>query len=200
MKEPKGSITDSRDGQIYKYVTIGSQIWMAQNMNYETADSYCYNDSAEYCDKFGRLYTWAAAVGKSEEVCGFGHSCSLPSGNIQGVCPEGWHLPTRTEWDTLFTAVGGSSIAGAKLMSTSGWSGDDIGTDDFSFSALPAGFRADDGYYFNEGNYAYFWSSTEFGDSHAYYMYLYYRNDGAELLDTDDVFKNDAISVRCLKN
>lgn len=115
-----GSMTDSRDGQTYKTVQIGSRTWMAQNLNYKSANSYCYNDNANNCTKYGRLYTWAAAVGKSEEVCDFGHSCSLPSGNIQGVCPSGWHLPSDTEWDTLFMMVGGLSFAGSKLKSTSG--------------------------------------------------------------------------------
>ena len=192
-----GSITDSRDGQTYKTVTIGTQVWMAQNLNYETANSYCYNDNDSNCTKYGRLYTWVAAVGKSEEVCGFGHSCSLPSGNIQGVCPEGWHLPTRTEWDTLFTALGGSSIAGAKLMSTSGWSGDDIGTDDFSFSALPAGFRDYNGHYHDEGDLLYIWSSTEFDRRRAYRMDLLYFSDDVYLNIED---KDVGFSVRCLKD
>ena len=198
-----GSITDSRDGQTYKTVTIGTQVWMAQNLNYETANSYCYNDNDSNCTKYGRLYTWAAAMDSvgtwstNGKGCGFGRSCSLPSGNIQGVCPEGWHLPTRTEWDTLFTAVGGSSIAGAKLMSTSGWSGDDIGTDDFSFSALPAGFRDYNGHYHDEGDLLYIWSSTEFDRRRAYRMDLLYFSDDVYLNIED---KDVGFSVRCLKD
>ena len=206
-----GSFTDSRDGQTYKTVKIGWQTWMAQNLNYKTANSYCYNDKDSNCSKYGRLYTWAAAMDSAGKWsldgsgCGYGldKRCA-PRYPVQGVCPVGWHLPSVSEWNTLLTGypVGGESTAGKVLKSTSGWKSSGNGTDAYSFSALPAGIRfpsAVSAVYYNEGNYAYFWSSTEFGDSHAYYMYLFYSSDGAELLDTD-VFKNDAISVRCLKN
>ena len=118
------TMTDSRDGQTYKTVTIGTQTWMAQNLNYETANSYCCKDSASYCTKYGRLYTWAAAT---------------------TACPEGWHLPSQTEWEVLFTAVGGQSTAGKVLKSTSGWNNGGNGTDAFAFSALPAGGRYNHG-------------------------------------------------------
>ena len=206
-----GSFTDSRDGQTYKTVKIGWQTWMAQNLNYKTANSYCYNDKDSNCSKYGRLYTWAAAMDSAGKWsldgsgCGYGldKRCA-PRYPVQGVCPVGWHLPSVSEWNTLLTGypVGGESTAGKVLKSTSGWKSSGNGTDAYSFSALPAGIRFPTvvrGVYDLEGNYAYFWSSTEFGDSHAYYMYLFYSSDGAELLDTD-VFKNDAISVRCLKN
>ena len=206
-----GSFTDSRDGQTYKTVKIGWQTWMAQNLNYKTANSYCYNDKDSNCSKYGRLYTWAAAMDSAGKWsldgsgCGYGldKRCA-PRYPVQGVCPVGWHLPSVSEWNTLLTGypVGGEVTAGKVLKSTSGWISSGNGTDAYSFSALPAGIRFPTvvrGVYDLEGNYAYFWSSTEFGDSHAYYMYLFYSSDGAELLDTD-VFKNDAISVRCLKN
>ena len=191
-----GSMKDSRDGHTYKTVTIGSQTWMAENLNYETANSYCYNDNASNCTKYGRLYSWAAAVGRSESDCGYGYACPLPSGNIQGVCPSGWHLPTRTEWNTLFNAVGGYTVAGTKLKSTSGWYNSGNGTEAFSFSALPAGYRDDLGYSY-EGFSAYFWSSTEYGSYYAYIMYLGYYNDDAYL---DGSFKNYGFSVRCLQD
>ena len=193
-----GSMTDSRDGQTYKTVKIGEQVWMAQNLNYETANSYCYNDDVSNCAKYGRLYTWATAVGKLEDVCGYGHSCSLPSGDIQGVCPSGWHLPSKAEWETLFTAVGGSSFAGTKLKSSSGWYNSGNGTDDFSFSALPAGLRYGDGDYDYEGYNAYFWSSTEHGSRNAYDMFLNYYYDNAYLYY--NYYKYDGFSVRCLQD
>ena len=170
-----GSITDSRDGQSYKTVTIGTQTWMAQNLNYETANSYCYSDTPSNCTKYGRLYTWAAA---------------------KTACPTGWHLPTHAEWRTLFTAVGGSSTAGTKLKSTSGWISSGNGSDDYSFSALPAGFRNGSESYYYEGYYARFWSSTEYGNS-AYYMDLYYYTGYAYLIYGNEDF---GFSVRCVKD
>ena len=197
-----GSITDSRDGQTYKTVTIGSQTWMAQNLNYETANSYCYGND---CTEFGRLYTWAAAMdsagiwSSNGKGCGNGSTCS-PTGTVRGVCPSGWHLPSTDEFKTLFTAVGGSSTAGTKLKSTSGWndfegkSGN--GVDACSFSALPAGGR---GYedYFNEGNNAYFWSSTEIDSYDAFGMYLDYIDVSAYLFDYRKFY---GFSVRCVKD
>ena len=207
VDEIVGSMMDSRDGQKYKTVKIGKQTWMAQNLNYKTANSYCYNDASSYCAKYGRLYTWDAAVGKTEDACGYGHACSLPSGNIQGACPAGWHLPTESEWETLFTAVGGQSTAGKVLKSTSGWnsSGDGTsgnGTDAFSFSALPVGSWTPytenyDGGYDEEGYTTFFWSPTEYDSDYAYYMSLNYLDDVAYL---DFMLKNYGNSVRCLKD
>ena len=202
-----GNLTDSRDGQTYKTVKIGDQVWMAQNLNYETDNSYCYNDDASNCTKRGRLYTWAAAVDSAGtwstngKGCGYGSTCSVASTGsatlVRGVCPEGWHMPTRTEWETLFNAVGGQSIAGTKLKSTSGWNSSGNGLDAFSFSALPAGGRYNNGYSDNVGYAAYFWSSTEFNSDDAYVMSLYYDGDGANLGNGD---KYNGFSVRCLKD
>ena len=187
---------DARDGQTYKTVKIGDQVWMAENLNYEVDSSFCYNDSAEYCEKYGLLYRWAAAVGKSESECGYDNTCSLPSGNIQGVCPEGWHLPSMAEWDTLFDAVGGRSTAGTVLKSTFGWKNRGNGSEAFSFSALPVGIRGYSGSYYGEGDNAYFWSSTEYDSSEAYSVYLNYGRDYATL---SYISKDHGFSVRCIK-
>ena len=171
-----GTMTDSRNGQTYKTVTIGTQTWMAQNLNYESEGSYCYKDSAEHCTKYGRLYTWAAAM---------------------TACPSGWHLPTKAEFETLFTAVGGQSTAGKVIKSTSGWNSSGNGTDAFAFSALPAGFRDIIGGYNAEGDNASFWSSTEDGSYFARSMSLNY-NDGVAGLNYST--KDNGSSVRCLKD
>jgi uncharacterized protein (TIGR02145 family) len=196
-----GIMTDARDGQNYRTIKIGMQTWMAQNLNYESAGSYCYNDSASNCAKYGRLYTWAAAMdsagtwSSNGKGCGYGKTCS-PTYPVRGVCPDGWHLPTQMEWNTLFMAVGGQSIAGKKLKSLSGWDSDGNGTDDFLFSALPAGNRFGLGGYGNEG-ITEFWSSTEDVSRKAYFMYLYFTLDDANLHNDN---KNYGFSVRCLKD
>ncbi len=206
-----GEMTDSRDAQTYKTVKIGSQTWMAQNLNFEIANSYCYKDSLENCSKYGRLYLWAAAVGKTEYACGYGHACSLPSGDIQGVCPLGWHLPSKAEWETLFTALGGrlndwgvelTANVGSILKSIYGWASDEEGkygngTDAYLFSALPAGYKYDDGSYVRKGDFAHFWSSTEFSKNEAYSMDLYFDDSSAYLYYYN---KDFGYSVRCLKD
>ena len=200
-----GNLLDTRDGQTYKIVTIGTQTWMAQNLNYKTADSYCYDDSPSNCTKYGRLYTWAAAMDSAGtwsangKGCGYGKTCS-PTYPVRGVCPTGWHLPTEAEFETLFTAVGGSSTAGTKLKSTSGWNDDygknGNGTDDYSFSALSAGGRYYDGDYLDEGDYAIFWSSTEIISGYAYDVYLDYDDEALLFYDPKDI----GFSVRCVKD
>jgi len=203
-----GTVTDERDGKVYKTVTIGNQVWMAENLNYYDATdlsvkekSWCFgkkdNKDSTTCDMAGRLYTWAAAVGKSADECGYGYTCSLGSGDIRGICPKGWHLPTQAEWNTLFTAVGGSSTAGTKLKSTSGWNGGGNGTDAYSFSALPAGFRHNYGNFSYDGYYAYFWSSSEDDGDGAYGMFLDYNDDYGYL---NYYYKYYGFSVRCLKD
>lgn len=170
------TMTDSRDGQIYKTVKIGDQIWMAENLNFEVDSSYCYNDSAKYCTKYGRLYSWVAA---------------------NRACPDGWHLPTIDEFETLFATVGKQSIAGKKLKSASGWNNDGNGTDDFGFTALPAGIRyGKDKYYNYEGHHANFWSSIKNGSDSADYVNMFYGYDSVHVFVHD---KNDGMSVRCLK-
>ena len=199
------SITDSRDNKKYKTVTIGSQVWMAENLNYyEDTDlsvktkSWCYDIYGEKdtstCDVVGRFYTWAAAMDSVKTRCGKGLKCS-PTLPVQGICPTGWHLPSLAEWESLIKAVGGSSIAGKVLKSQTGWFSNGNGTDDFGFSALPAGFliRRFDG----NAELTYFWSSSVYDSDRAYYMYLGYRYDDAALHNVD---KDTGASVRCVKN
>jgi uncharacterized protein (TIGR02145 family) len=175
---------------MYKTVTIGTQTWMAENLNYKTDSSFCYNNVESNCTKYGRLYTWAAAVGKLESECGYGYTCTLPLGNIQGVCPSGWHLPSKTEWETLFRTVDGK---GKVLKSMSGWNRSN-GTDSFGFSALPAGKGALHGTCSEEGDTAFFWSSTENRSFDAYCV---------KLVATGILIyfsKNALFSIRCLKD
>ncbi|OWV26757.1 hypothetical protein B7988_03970 [Fibrobacter sp. UWB1] len=205
-----GTMTDSRDKKVYKTVKICDQTWMAENLNYADSTktpsllkrSWCYNNKAENCAVAGRLYTWAAAIdsvalydGGNGVDCGYNRTCMLPA-KVQGICPEGWHLPTNTEWDSLFAEVGGSSTAGKILKSQTGWYNNGNGTDGVGFSALPVGYR----YYvgsFNGVGYAYYWSATELNRDYAYGMLLSYGRESANL---HDVLKDIGYSVRCLKD
>ena len=203
------TLTDLRDGQVYRTTTISiptldySEVWMAENLNYETGNSFCYGDNPDKCNTYGRLYTWAAAVGKTEEECCYEH-CNLPSGNIRGVCPMGWHLPSYSEWEALIVAVDGSiteyeydNTAGKRLKSISGWIENGNGIDSYSFSAFPAGDRSGGGGYNYEGDNAFFWSPVENGSSNAFGMYLNDYYDKAFLYDFDKYY---GFSVRCLKD
>ena len=99
-----GEMTDSRDGKKYKIVTVDivlegdvtiQRTWMAQNLNYEVPDSFCYKNESAYCEAYGRLYTFQAA---------------------QAACPDGWHVPTIGEWNLLFNTYGGIHKAGVALQ------------------------------------------------------------------------------------
>lgn len=167
--------TDPRDGKIYSKVKIDNQIWMAENLNYETLDSYCYNDKEWNCFKFGRLYKWESA---------------------KSACPDGWHLPSLDDFKTLMMAVGGKN-AGFNIKSRHNWIKNGNGTDSFGFSALPTGRRYGDGEYAHAGDYAGFWSSTEGALDNAYYMFLFYEDDKVGLSYQK---RNESFSVRCLQD
>ncbi|MCQ2108130.1 MAG: fibrobacter succinogenes major paralogous domain-containing protein [Fibrobacter sp.] len=210
-----GTMTDARDNKTYKTVKIGDQVWMAENLNYADStktpslkgNSWCYDNKTENCDVVGRLYTWAAAIDSvalandadNPQTCGYGKTCTLPT-VVQGVCPEGWHLPSYDEWQTLFTAVGGSSKAGTALKSQTGWksqTGDAADRDAYGFSALPAGDRDGSGHFYDAVSSAYFWSASESGSSYAYSVRLRYSNEGASM---DGGYKSYGNSVRCLQD
>ena len=211
------SIVDKRDGQVYKTVKIGTQVWMAQNLNY--ADSvntpsllkrnWCYGDKPKNCEFGGRLYTWAAAVDSIKlandaddpQFCGYRTNCNFPS-KLQGICPEGWHLPDTTEWRTLiFRVSNDASVAGYKLASRVGWYEEVNGTDDYGFSAYPVGDKYRD-YDFSEfpasdGRVAFFWSISEnTRDKQLGYTFrIFYGGTGFA-----GDFKDSGFSIRCIKN
>ena len=201
-----GSLTDTRDTKTYKTIKIGNQTWMAENLNYNynegTAKSYCFDSYYYgYCDKYGRLYSWSAAMDSagvfstSGEGCGYGKTCSA-SGTIRGVCPEGWHLPSEAEWDTLFTNVGGKSSAGTMLKSTSDWDSGN-GDDTYGFAVLPAGYRDYLGFLTKFGYMAFFWSSTADDGYSAYSKYFDYSDPSVLEYSYGKYY---AFSVRCLRD
>ncbi len=185
-----GSVTDSRDGKSYRTVKIGSQTWMAENLNYEGVGA-CYDDSKDSCSKYGRLYTWA------EVMHGSSSSRTSPSG-VKGICPTGWHVPSDSEWTILEDAVGTfGSTEGAKLKSTSGWS-TDAGTDDYGFRALPGGNRFPNGTRFsNIGDCGYWWTATQFDASTAWVRIMLHNYTNIE---GHNDFKTEGYSLRCTRD
>jgi uncharacterized protein (TIGR02145 family) len=172
--DASGTLTDSRDRKRYKTLVIGGKRWMAENMNYKMGKSWCYSNDNSNCDKYGRLYDWKTA---------------------KTVCPAGYHLPSRQEWDNLMAAMGGKEVAGKKLKTRSGWKEHGNGTDDFGFSALPSGNRNSDGYFINIGNNGRWWTATERGNYNAYRWGVDYNLDNA---DEGSYFKSYGYSVRCV--
>ncbi|WP_290734363.1 MULTISPECIES: fibrobacter succinogenes major paralogous domain-containing protein [unclassified Fibrobacter] len=186
---------DARDKQIYKKVTIGTKTWMAENLNYETANSLCYMDS---CAKYGRYYTWADAMDSAAvfsdnaKGCGYDVECTIKT-PARGICPEGWHIPDSTEWRTLYSVMGKSSNA----MQAKGFDNWPDATDAYGFSALPAGGYMRSAFY-DVGGYARFWSAAEFTEYDNYSADYWYLNAiGATLSFTDENF---SLSVRCIKD
>ena len=173
------SFTDPRDGQSYDIVQIGSQTWMAENLNYEVEGSACPKGDNRNCSKYGRLYNWDMA---------------------RTVCPEGWHLPDSADFAALIVQAGGVEIAGYALKSTSGWFKKGNGSDDHGFNALPAGYRlggeSASGKFDGIGGYAHLWSASETAEGLAYYMLLDFSTKAAKL---GAFGKDEARSVRCVK-
>jgi len=164
----------------YKTVVIGTQTWMAENLNCDVGGSKCYDNSAANCNKYGRLYDWETAM---------------------SVCPSGWHLPSDEEWEYLIDFVGGWvgnwNTADRYLKAKGGWCNNGNGEDTYGFSALPGG-RYYDGDFGTIGKSGYWWSSEErYGDGH-HFKAIYYSNVGMSDFSGGD--KADLYSVRCVQN
>jgi uncharacterized protein (TIGR02145 family) len=222
--------TDSRDGQEYAKVTIGNQVWMAENLKYlpqvdaaadgsedvaHERDKYYYvydytptgaSEAEEIANakatsnyqNYGVLYNWNAAMD------GATSSAINPSG-VQGVCPDGWHLPSNAEWTELSDFVyldndgyASNNNEGSSLKAASGWYSGGNGLDTYGFSALPGGKRFYNGGFFNVGYFGYWWSATEYYSSDAYGRYLFY--DSSDMGRRYYIYKSTAYSVRCVMN
>lgn len=179
---------------------------MAEGLRYSyskgSATSWCYGSKDENCLKYGRHYTWSAAMDSAGLFSTAGKGCGLaklcnPVERVRGACPAGWHLPNSGEWNTLLSAVGGASTAGTKLKSTSGWSSNGNGSDSYGFSVMPNGNKSGDSYYYTPGMASSIWSSTETELSYAAVMGMYYSDSNAKI---QKVRKSSDAVVRCLKD
>ncbi|GBU22269.1 hypothetical protein R80B4_02175 [Fibrobacteres bacterium R8-0-B4] len=198
-----GVFTDARDGKKYATAKIGKQTWTARNMDFKTDGSWCYGeggktfygyDEKEYgtasssesqknCEKYGRLYDWAAA---------------------KKACPAGYHLPSRAEWSALAKAVGGKGANAEYGPPAKALKAQDIGCtnnyaaqDSLGFSALLTGWRDDKGSFRGEDGEGHWWTATENSASAAYHRTIYCCDDG---VFEDTAKKGSAFSVRCVKD
>ncbi len=194
------TVTDI-DGHTYLTIKIGEQWWMAENLKvtrYRNGDAipnvtdenawsnlrtgaYCdYDNSADNAATYGHLYNWYAV------------------NDPRGLAPEGWHVPSDAEWQTLVDYLGGESVAGGKLKETARWSSPNTGaTNESGFSALPGGFRSLSGNFYPIGTNATFWSSTESGGHNAWYRYLPYSSSGVFRYSNS---RQGGFSVRCVRD
>lgn len=196
------NVTDA-DGNVYNIVTIGTQKWMAKNLKttkYKNGSAiplvtdgtawsnlstpgYCLyeNNQTTYGNTYGALYNWHTV-------------------NTGNLCPTGWHVPTDGEWLILANFLGGDSVAGGKLKETgtTEWNSPNTGaTNESGFTALPGGYRENNGTFGNIGEYGYWWSASEFDADNAWYRDLHYT---MSYLSRFNYSKNLGFSVRCLKD
>ena len=191
------------DGNLYHTVTIGTQIWMVENLkvtHYRNNDpipnvnvdslwidlktgSYCdYDKLAVNGITYGRLYNWYAVK------------------DSRNIAPSGWHIPTDAEWTILITYLGGASVAGGKLKETglAHWADPNVGaTNETGFTALPGGSRYIDGSFLNIGSNGYWWSSTTDDIAIAFYLGVHNSDIGVNIGSHD---KTSGFSVRCVKD
>jgi uncharacterized protein (TIGR02145 family) len=186
----------------YRTVVIGTQTWMAENLNYAVEGSKCYDNDPANCVKYGRLYDWATAMALPPS-CNSNSCSSQIQPKHRGICPIGWHIPSEADWTTLTDYAGGFSTAGPKLKATSGWinRGDGSsgnGTDQYGFSALPGGYGNPDGSFSNIGGHGDWWSASEYNSNNAHYRGVYFNVDHAGWYSYGD--KSGPTSVRCIKD
>jgi len=212
----KAQTVSDFDGNVYNTVTIGTQIWMKENLktthysdgaaipllnnkaSWDTLTKYgkacCwYNDDIANKNIYGAFYTWAAAMN------GAAGSSANPSG-IQGACPTGWHLPSEAEWGYLRDFLGGILISGGKLKETgtTHWMSPNGGaTNETGFTALPAGLRNQFGDFGLVGQKAYFWCADEDSITTAWMRFLGYKDGN---LARSRAYMYYGLSVRCLKD
>jgi uncharacterized protein (TIGR02145 family) len=194
------TVTDI-DGNVYVTVVIGTQTWMAENLNvthYANGDpipqvtnlldwagastgAYCYYDNnITHRETYGALYNGYAVI------------------ESRKICPAGWHVPSYSEWSTLVDFAGGSTVAGAKLKEEGGlhWPSYSLGTNEFGFTALPGGKRSSDGGFSFIGGDAYFYTGLRI-NSYFIYMWLYPSSYGVQDISSGGA---DGCSVRCIKD
>ena len=205
-------LIDTRDNNYYKIEKIDNQIWMAENLKYlPSVNSVAYGSetiphfyvygydgtdveeakATENYATYGVLYNWSAAM------AGATSSNSNPSG-VQGICPEGWHLPSDTEWKQLTDYLGENAGGKLKEAGTTHWNAPNTeATNESGFTALPGGGRAPDGHFDDIGYYGFWWSATEYLTNDAWARNLFYFSSNVYRNHGD---KGVGFSVRCVRD
>ena len=203
-----GSVVYS--GQTYRTVSIGEQVWFAENLNYAVEGSKCYDNLDSNCEIYGRLYNWSTAMG-FDSSCNSTLCSSQVQSNHQGICPSGWHIPSDADWDKLYRFADGtsgtsspytSSTAGKHLKSKNGWNfyRSIENLDTYGFSALPGGLGNSNGSSFHGvGDYSHWWNAYEVSNNNVCYQSMNYSYDfggaNCNLYDKSYLF-----SVRCVQD
>jgi uncharacterized protein (TIGR02145 family) len=202
------------EGQVYNTVEIGTQCWFKENLNVgiridgnqeQTSngqtEKYCYNNDNNNCITYGGLYQWNEMMQFSNQL------------GAQGICPDGWHIPTDEEWKILegfadsFFEIGDPEWnntgwngydSGKNLKTSDGWYVNGNGTNLFGFSGMPGGIRTIHGeHFYNHSKYGHWWSSDEVMSTKAWTRELSYGNDQ---IHRDFSNKKSGFSVRCIKD
>jgi uncharacterized protein (TIGR02145 family) len=210
-----GTTTVEYEGQVYNTIQVFSQCWLKENLNvgtmisgnhYQTnngtTEKYCYNNEPDSCAKYGGLYEWWEMMQYTTQQ------------GAQGICPQGWHLPTDEEWKVLEGAVDSQYRigdpewdyemdsrgldAGRNLKTSTGWKYGGNGTDLFSFSGLPGGFRSNDGVFVNACSDGY-WSTSKEQEEHSCAWYRSF-SDWSTMVVQNYYRKEFGNSVRCLRD
>jgi len=188
------------DGNTYRTVKIGNQIWMAENLksthysNGSPIEYFDYNNDAANATTYGRLYSWRAVMN------GAASSTNNPSG-VKGIAPDGWHVPSKAEWQQLADYLGGISIAGGKMKETGNthWIAPNTGaTNESQFAALPAGMHDFTGIFQWIGDHCGFASAT--GSLAIVEVTAIMLQTSKGTMTIGNFHPNDALSVRCVKN
>ncbi|GBU24096.1 hypothetical protein R83H12_00722 [Fibrobacteria bacterium R8-3-H12] len=195
---------DTRNGKEYNVVTLGSQRWMAENMNIDKDKDdnnigKCYGDVPSNCDDYGKLYTWAEAMALPA-LCNEDPDAVACRYRRQGICPDGWHVPSEGEWNTLIDFVGGTAVAGRELKSETGWDaypGAGNGWDTRGFKAIPGGFADDAISGSGKGTSGYWWTASEARDPPENSV-SYVMSNATRVVTRQEDSKARAYSVRCL--
>jgi len=218
-----GTFMDARDSKVYKWVKIGEQTWMAENLNHNANGSKCYGENGQVstgsstyttlsnaeiqanCEKYGRLYDWVTAMDINAE-----YNTKMWGGNYikhRGICPANWHIPSNSDWDTLMKFINPScsnnrdcANVGTKLKAVSGWNNNRNGTDDYGFSALPGGHGGAlgvSGNFDGVGDFGLWWSSYQYNDNRVYYRSMSNDYESVRYLNSEKFYM---FSVRCLQD